>query len=220
MRLIRYISCSIVLVLLVCAAGCGGSNGNGDDKSAATPSPALSTPTSMPTPEPEPEPVITPESTEPPAPTLPTFPTAGYCNGEGVNLRAEPNTNAAIVDIMGENTVLELLSLEDGWFKVKTGEQTAYVAEKLITVGAPPRKDNMHWAKIIAKEAQAYGAPTDEDILDIKLKKGEALKVLRKLGDYLHVVYNQNLQCYIHTSDAAFISEDEYNGGTPAPAAR
>ncbi len=150
-----------------------------------------------------------PTATPAPAPTPVTFPAKGYCNGEGVNLRAEPSTTAGIVDIMGENAVLDVMSLQDGWYKLNMGGVTAYVSEDLVTLGDPPRPDNMRWAKVASKEAQLYKSLSPDDVSEIKLKQGEVVKVLRAIDDRLHIVYNGNLQRYIKASDVTYISAEE-----------
>lgn len=181
----------------------------GSPATAQTPTP---TPDAAPTITPAP-PTPTPEPTETPAPA---FPTKGYCNGEGVNLRSAPAKDSAIVDILGENTVLELTLLENGWYQVNYRSGTAYIAEELIELGDPPRKDNMHYAKVV-KDSQLYKTPDDQNPSDVKVTKGEAVKVLRKIGDYSHVVYKYNLQRYIKSSNLEIITEEEALKIMPSP---
>lgn len=150
-----------------------------------------------------------PTATPVPAPTPVKFPAKGYCNGEGVNLRAEPSTTAEIVDIMGQNAVLDVMNLQDGWYKLNMGGVTAYVSEDLITLGDPPRPDNMRWAKVTSNEAQLYKSLSPGDVSEIKLKQGDVVKVLRAIDDLLHVVYNGNLQRYIKAADVTYISAEE-----------
>ena len=161
------------------------------------------------TPEPEPE------------PTPVTFPLKGFCNGEGVNLREGPSKSAAIIDIMGENTVLDLMALQDGWYKINLGGKTAYVAEQLITLGEPPRRHNMRWAKVNVKQTQLYKNPDGSDRSELTLKKGDIVKVLRSIGDYLHIVYEGRLQRYVKAKDVEYISAEEALAEpakeTPAP---
>ncbi|MDR1619609.1 MAG: SH3 domain-containing protein [Clostridiales bacterium] len=199
--------CAVVLPLvlvIVLLAGCG----KGERQAALSPSPAAAvTPMVLP--------VTAPAYTPAPAPTPLSFPKTGYCNGEGVNVRAAPERTAEIVDIMGENAVLNLVSLQDGWYRIDLDGTTAYVAENLVTIGDPPRKDNMHWARVSSSTAKLYKGPQGKDVSEVTLKKGDVLKVLRKMGDYLHVVYNKNLQRYIKVSDVEYISKEEYLAQTP-----
>lgn len=162
--------------------------------------------------------------TPPPVPTPITFPADGYIAKEGVNLRENPSTDSAIIDIMGENAVVRVVSLQDGWYRIDLDGKTVYAAEDLITLGTPPRPDNMHFAKVIVKEAQLYKTPLDTDPSEVVLVEGEYVKVLRKINDYLHIVYGGNLQRYMHAAQVEYVSEAEAKGeaepgpeATPAP---
>lgn len=163
-----------------------------------------------PTPTPTAAPVSAPAYTQPPLPTPVGFPTRGYINAEGVNIRSAPNRSADIVDIMGENAVLELVAQEGDWYRVDLDGQTVYVSTDLVTVGEAPRKDNMHWAQVTARESQLYKTPDGKDLSEVKLKTGDVVKVLRKFDTYLHVVYGGNLQRYIKEADVAYITEEEF----------
>lgn len=207
-RLCRLSYILITVFILVCSTGCA--KKAPEVEPTPTPAPLILTP--APTIA---APVVA-QVTPPPLPTPLTFPTMGYVNSEGVNIRAEPSTSGKIIDIMGENAPLEIISQQDDWYRIELSGTTAYVSEKLVTIGDPPRKHNMHWAKVSAKEATLYKSPDEKDLSDVKLKKGEQLKVLRKIGDYLHIVYGGNLQRYIKVSQIEYITEDEFNGITPA----
>lgn len=200
---------ALLIVVLLCALACMGC-AKPVQAEEPTPTPVQATPSAAP--------VAAPVFTPMPAPTPVTFPAKGFCNGEGVNLRAEPSTSSDVVDIMGENAVLDVMSLQDGWYKINMGGVTAYVAEDLVTLGEPPRPDNMRWAKVSVKESQLYKSPAATDISDVKLKEGDVVKVLRTIGEYLHIVHQGNLQRYLKATDVAFISAAEALGTqTPEP---
>ncbi len=189
----------MVLLLLFAAFGCKPAS------SVDEPTPAPSeTPMS-----PSSAPVAAPAYTPVPAPTPVTFPAKGYCNGEGVNLRAEASTTADVLDILGQNVVLDVMSLKDGWYMVHYESLTAYIKEDLVTLGDPPRPHNMRWAKVTVPEAQLYKSLSDTDLSEVKLKEGDLVKVLRSINGYLHIVYNGNLQRYIKETDATFITAEE-----------
>lgn len=194
---------ALLLVALLCAFACAGC-AEPVQAEEPTPTPAEATPSAAP--------VAAPVFTPVPAPTPVTFPAKGFCNGEGVNLRAEPSTSSDVVDIMGENAVVDVMSLQDGWYKINMGGVTAYVAEDLVTLGDPPRPDNMRWAKVSVKETQLYKSPAATDLSDVKLKEGDVVKVLRTIDEYLHVVYSGNLQRYLKAADVTFISAAEALG--------
>lgn len=193
-------ACLILVVLFLFAAfGC---------------KPAASTETPAPSPvqtpaSPSSAAVAAPAYTPVPAPTPVTFPAKGYCNGEGVNLRAKPSTKADILDILGENVAFDVMSLQDGWYMVHYEGLTAYIKEDLVTLGEPPRPHNMRWAQVSVPEAQLYKSLSESDISEVKLKEGDLIKVLRALDGYLHIVYNGTLQRYIKETDATYITAEE-----------
>ena len=162
--------------------------------------------------------VAAPAYTPVPAPTAVTFPAKGFCNGEGVNLRAEPATSADVLDILGENVAFDVMSLKDGWYMVHYEGLTAYIKEDLVTLGEPPRPHNMRWATVSVPEAQLYKSLSETDLSEVKLKEGDLVKVLRSLNGYLHVVYNGTLQRYMKEGAVTFVTAEEAVAlMTPAP---
>jgi len=144
------------------------------------------------TPETAPAAAPTAPLTPAPRPTPVTFPASGFCNGEGVNLRAEPGTDAPVVDIMGENAVVNVLGLSGDWYRVNAGGIMAYVSRDLITLGEPPRADNMRWGSVIPETLPLYITPDENDLSDVTLAQGDVVRILRALDGYLHVVYRQD----------------------------
>ncbi len=187
--------------------------------SAATAPPQSAQPTALPSASPEAQPAAepaaapassaAPSTTAGPAPTPVKFPARGYCNAEGVNLRAQPSTESDIIDVMGQNAAMDIMSLQNGWYKINMGGVTAYITEKLITLGEPPRPDNMRWAKVSVASSPLYISPVPDSFSDMKLSKGDVVKTLRLIDGYLHVVYNNKLQRYIKQTDVTFISAEE-----------
>ena len=171
----RFYKIFSMLFVVLFLNGCAGPANN---KIAASPQPeTITTPSPRPTATPLPEPMPL------------SFPTTGYCNGEGVNLRIQPSTESEIMDILGENAVVEVVGLTDGWYEISLGGTPLFVAEHLITLGDPPRPDNMRWGKIVTEEAAIYLAPDEKTITDAQLQKGDTIRVLRKIGEFSHVVF-------------------------------
>ena len=207
----KKIACLIlVLLLLFTAFACKPASSADEATPKPTPSASPASPSSAA--------VAAPAYTPVPASTPVTFPAKGYCNGEGVNLRAEPATSADVLDILGENVEFDVMSLKDGWYMVHYEGVTAYIKEDLVTLGEPPRPHNMRWAKVSVPEAQLYKSLSETDLSEVKLKEGDLVKVLRALNGYLHVVYNGTLQRYMKETDITFITAEEAAAlMTPAP---
>ncbi len=52
---------------------------------------------------------------------------------DGVNLRSEPNTDSAVVTVLGVGTQVRMIGEEDGWVKVSFNDQEGYIREDFLT---------------------------------------------------------------------------------------
>ena len=52
---------------------------------------------------------------------------------DGVNLRSEPNTDSAVVTVLGVGTQVRLIGEEDGWVKVSFNDQEGYIRADFLT---------------------------------------------------------------------------------------
>src|SRR5688572_4942892 len=56
-------------------------------------------------------------------------------NGIGLNLRAEPSTEAAVIELLPEGTIVELLGDPDGgWYRARRDAAEGYVSADFIVV--------------------------------------------------------------------------------------
>lgn len=194
-RLIVFILCCIVVC--ACLSACHTQN-----VLANTPAPTI-------TPESGIILVSTPSPTPKPMPTPIKFPTKGYINAEGVNLRTEPGTDSEVVDILGENVIVNVLSLEDDWYRIKFEDISAYAAKHLITLGDPPRPDNMRTG-IVTRDSTLYYSTSANDIVKdaegnvITVPADTQIRVLRTIGTFCHIVFD-GTQRYIVKPNVKFI---------------
>ena len=52
---------------------------------------------------------------------------------DGVNLRSEPNTDSAVVTVLGVGTQVRMIGEEDGWVKVSFNDQEGYSRADFLT---------------------------------------------------------------------------------------
>lgn len=52
---------------------------------------------------------------------------------DGVNLRSEPNTDSAVVTVLGVGTQVRMIGEEDGWVKVSFNDQEGYIRANFLT---------------------------------------------------------------------------------------
>lgn len=57
----------------------------------------------------------------------------GYINAENVNFRKSADKTSEVIDTLTLNTEVEILSEENGWYKISVNSQTGYVATTLIS---------------------------------------------------------------------------------------
>ena len=53
---------------------------------------------------------------------------------DGVNLRSEPNTDSAVVTVLGVGTQVRMIGEEDGWVKVSFNDQEGYIRADFLTM--------------------------------------------------------------------------------------
>ncbi len=109
--------------------------------------------------------------------------TGGVIDSAGVNLRKTPDSNGYLMTNLPQGTLFDVLGeLEGGWYKVKTktGGQTGYVAQHLITL-APDKDSKLHQIK---KDQPALGIA--EQFYSSAVKRGEDLRF------YVNVLHHVN----------------------------
>ena len=52
---------------------------------------------------------------------------------DGVNLRSEPNTDSAVVTVLGVGTQVRMIGEEDGWVRVSFNDQEGYIRADFLT---------------------------------------------------------------------------------------
>ena len=52
---------------------------------------------------------------------------------DGVNLRSEPNTDSAVVKVLGVGSQVRMIGEEDGWVKVSFNDQEGYIRADFLT---------------------------------------------------------------------------------------
>ena len=66
--------------------------------------------------------------------TAENFNAQGRVTGSRVNLRARPNTTSSIITSYVENTVLTVIGINNGWYKIQNGGHVGYIRSDLIEI--------------------------------------------------------------------------------------
>lgn len=59
--------------------------------------------------------------------------TAGIINANGVNFRSGASTSSKKIGTLNKNARIQILSVTDGWNKIKVGSKVGYVASRFVT---------------------------------------------------------------------------------------
>ena len=60
------------------------------------------------------------------------FASTGEINGNAVRLRKDPSTDSKIITLLEKGKQVEVISKENGWYSIKVGDYTGWVAENLL----------------------------------------------------------------------------------------
>ena len=101
-------------------------------------------------------------------------------SGDNVNVRKEPNTNCDVIKQLKSGDVIDIISVENGWFKIREASQPsgiAYVTGQYITILQIDCVINDN--RINIRE----GASTDTTVLGV-LEKGDKISLTGKEGNF------------------------------------
>lgn len=117
-----------------------------------------------------------------------------------LNVRKEASTKSDIIGKMPPNAGCNLLSVKDGWAKIKSGDVTGYVKYEYLISGAEAKEAAKTAGRLVvivdcASLRVRQSASTDSEII-CKITKGEELDILSSDKDWIQVEIN-NYQGYV-----------------------
>lgn len=71
-----------------------------------------------------------------------SFASTGIVTTDTLRLRKEPSTDSSTVALLSVNDEVEILEEQEGWYKIKSGENTGYVAAQYISVLTNTNQDD------------------------------------------------------------------------------
>ena len=121
-----------------------------------------------------------------------------------VNVRTEPTTDSAIVGKIYNGAVAQILSVageEDDWFQIVSGNVEGYIKAEFFLYGdaAVAVIDDYvtRYATVLADRLNVRKEPDIESARIGYLDKGENVKMLENLGEWLKVQYTDNNTGYV-----------------------
>ena len=67
------------------------------------------------------------------------FAALGRVDGFLVNVRSRPYTSSNVLAVVGENTNVDVIGINNGWFKIQHGGHTGYIRSDFMSVVGAPR---------------------------------------------------------------------------------
>ena len=118
-----------------------------------------------------------------------------------LNVRKEPATTAEVVGKMPKDAACEILSTEDGWAHITSGEVEGYVSLEYLLTGADAKVYAKDLVKTVAKvDAEALkvraGASLEAEVLTT-VPKNEELSYVETVGEWVKVTIDGN-EAYVH----------------------
>jgi uncharacterized protein YgiM (DUF1202 family) len=150
----------------------------------------------------------------------------GIANTEGnINIREAADADSSIVGKLPENAGCEIISEENGWLHITSGEVEGYVSAEYILTGeeAIARADEVaaEIATVTADTLRVRQEPsTDAEIVAL-MSKGEEVEVVAHSGDWIQVnvdnetgyVSSEFVSCAVQIPDAMTLSEVRFGSG-------
>ncbi len=158
-------------------------------------------------------------------PICTAFASTGKINGNAVRLRKEPSTDSKIITLLEKGKNVEVISKENGWYNVKVGNYTGWVAENLLltenTVSAsqPTENESLTILAVTGDSVNLRQGPTTQTLIVGKVVAGDNLVSYGKTDDGLwYKVKFGDTEGYIYaeyvTTDAnKIIGEGTINDG-------
>lgn len=141
---------------------------------------------------------------------VPGYDNLGIANvQESLNIREQPE-NGKILGRLLKNGACEVLSYEDGWYYVESGDITGYVSGEYLLTGEEALKrawDVMaNMATVTADALRLRAEPnTESEIIDT-LSNSEQLEVVEQLDGWAKVTYD-NVEGYVSTEYISITQE-------------
>ena len=132
----------------------------------------------------------------------------------GANIRTEPAEESETIESVGEEDVVTITGIQDGWYQVELSDgSNGYVRSDLVDPTAPiPAEKIFDYAVIECAAANLRSAPdADSEMTDV-LFNGSLCTLVEQVGDWYQVEYG-DLTGYIY-APLTSATNDETDGST------
>ncbi len=132
----------------------------------------------------------------------------------GANIRTEPAEESETIESVGEEDVVTITGIQDGWYQVELSDgSNGYVRSDLVDPTAPiPAEKIFDYAVIECAAANLRSAPDEDSEMTDVLFNGSLCTLVEQVGDWYQVEYG-DLTGYIY-APLTSATNDETDGST------
>lgn len=132
----------------------------------------------------------------------------------GANIRTEPKEESETLESVGEDDVVTITGIQDGWYQVELGDgASGYVRSDLVDpTAAIPAEKIFDYAVIECAAANLRSAPDEDAEMTDVLFNGSLCTLVEQVGDWYQVEYG-DLTGYIY-APLMSATNDESDGST------
>lgn len=117
------------------------------------------------------------------------FASTGVVDTDALNVRTGPNTDAQIVGQVYSGDNVDILGLENGFYKITYNGNQYYVASEYVKNAAPITSG---WGMVTTDELNIRSGPATSNEVVGKLIQGDVIAVTAKDGDWYKVSFGDN----------------------------
>ncbi|MDD6213951.1 MAG: SH3 domain-containing protein [Firmicutes bacterium] len=103
-------------------------------------------------------------------------------SGGSINLRAAADTESTILDVLQVGTKVSILDVDDGWFKVKSGEFTGYIKSEFVSLDYDRVKEVMLGTSMYQNGTVSY------ESINVRCKADETSPILAQVAEGERVI--------------------------------
>ena len=127
--------------------------------------------------------------------TRANFNARGRITGSNVNLRALPDASSSILTNAGQGTVMNILGINEGWFKVQHGGHTAYVRSDLMelvesSTAISATSGTNSRGRVTGSVVNIRATPSTASAVRTRANRGAVVNVIGNSSGWFRVTHN------------------------------
>ncbi|MBS4960585.1 MAG: SH3 domain-containing protein [Clostridiales bacterium] len=117
----------------------------------------------------------------------------GVVTGDSINIRAEANTNAAVVDVLNSGTEVAITNNQGSWYEINASGQKAFISSEYVKVASAQGEVN-------GSDINIRKLPSTDAGVVAQAKSGDTVTIIGKLDDWYQIKRTNGDTAYIASS--------------------